>query len=96
MKKPLSFWDVRITWSDGLVCGGLALLVMVGLAAASPLGRILLASPWLNFADFIVYMLIGYWGHFVVALAVCLLAARWLRWVRQKRKLQDIQDIQDV
>lgn len=85
MKKTLSFWDAKIYWSDGLVCGGLAVLVTAGLAAASPLGRMLLASPWLNFADFLVYLLIGYWGFFVVALAVCLLAARWLRWSREKK-----------
>jgi hypothetical protein len=84
MKKPLSFWDVSLHWSDGLVCGVLAVLVMAGFAATSPLGRMLLASPWLNFADFLVYTLIGYWGYFVVALAVCLLAARWLRWVKEK------------
>ena len=85
MKKPLLFWGASIYWSDGLVCGGLAALITAGFAAASPLGRMLLVSPWLNFADFLVYLLIGYWGHFVITLAVCLLAARWLRWVREKK-----------
>jgi hypothetical protein len=59
---------------------------MAGFAAASPLGHKLLANPGLDFADFLVYMLIGFWGHFVVALAVCLLAVRWLRWVSQRKK----------
>ena len=86
MKKPLSFWDASVYWSDGLVCSGLAALATAGFAAVSPLGRMLFASPWLNFADFLVYLLIGYWGHFVVVMAVCLLAARWLRWVRQRKK----------
>jgi hypothetical protein len=86
MKKPLSFWDARIYWSDGLVCGGLAALAMVGFAATSPLGRMLLASPWLNFADFLVYTLIGYWGHFVVTFACTLLLARARHWASLRNK----------
>jgi hypothetical protein len=87
MKKPtLSFWNASVPWIDMLVCFIISALAMAGFAAASPLGRKLLANPGLDFADFLVYLLIGFWGHFVVALAVCLLAARWLRWVSQRKK----------
>jgi hypothetical protein len=87
MKKPtLSFWNVGVPWIDILVCFIISAMAMPGFAAASPLGRKLLANPGLNFADFLVYLLIGYWGHFVVTLAVCLLVARWLRWISQRKK----------
>jgi hypothetical protein len=87
MKKPtLSFWNVRLPWSDMLVGFIISALAMPVFAAASLLGRKLLTNPGVNIADFLVYMLIGYWGHFVVTLAACLLVARWLRWVRLRKK----------
>lgn len=87
MKKPgLSFWDVRLSWVDGAVCALLAALAMAGSAAASPLGRKLLAKPGFDPADFLVYMLISYWGYFIVTFTVALLLARARRWVSQRKK----------
>ena len=61
MKKPtLSFWNVRVPWIDMLVCFIISALAMPGFAAVSSLGRKLLANPGLDFANFLVYMLIGY------------------------------------
>jgi hypothetical protein len=76
MKKPtLSFWNVRLPWIDMLVCFIISVLAMPGFAAVSPLGRKLLANPGFNFADFLVYLLIGYGAHFVLTLAFTLLLA---------------------
>ncbi|MBE3038088.1 MAG: hypothetical protein IMZ62_04675 [Chloroflexi bacterium] len=47
-------------WIDMLVCFIISALAMPGFAAVSSLGRKLLANLGLDFANFLVYMLIGY------------------------------------